>query len=293
MKIAVATPLPQLLGANRQAIDALTGRGGDGIDQRAGGDRGARFANTRQASRRWRRCGFRSRTACRSSSSPARGSSGWRSSLGLVAAAAAAAVGAVRRLEGTERDAAAALAVALALWLVHALVDYDWDFVAVTGPAFSRPAPSPPRDGRRAAAVPVRGRCGGAIALAAAVRVATPLARAAERPRRQPGARARRRRRGARRRRAGSVARPALARAALRARPRRGGRRRRRGCARRLPARSGPPARQPGRLVRARTLRVQPRRPLLRLRPPNRAYTLDPAGHSGRPTASSSSRSPG
>ena len=56
--------------------------------------------------------------------------------LGLVAAAAAAAVGAVRRLEGTERDAAAALAVALALWLVHALVDYDWDFVAVTGPAF-------------------------------------------------------------------------------------------------------------------------------------------------------------
>ena len=37
---------------------------------------------------------------------------------------------------GTERDAAAALAVALALWLVHALVDYPWDFVAVTGPAF-------------------------------------------------------------------------------------------------------------------------------------------------------------
>ena len=35
---------------------------------------------------------------------------------------------------GGERDAAAALAVALALWLVHALVDYDWDFVAVTGP---------------------------------------------------------------------------------------------------------------------------------------------------------------
>ena len=56
--------------------------------------------------------------------------------VGLLAAAAAAAVAAVRRLEGTERDAAAALAVALALWLVHALVDYDWDFVAVTGPAF-------------------------------------------------------------------------------------------------------------------------------------------------------------
>ena len=56
--------------------------------------------------------------------------------LGVVAAAAAAAVGAVRRLGGTERDAAAALAVALALWLVHALVDYPWDFVAVTGPVF-------------------------------------------------------------------------------------------------------------------------------------------------------------
>jgi tetratricopeptide (TPR) repeat protein len=56
--------------------------------------------------------------------------------LGLVAAAAVAAVAAVRRHRGTERDAAAALAVALALWLVHALVDYDWDFVAVTGTAF-------------------------------------------------------------------------------------------------------------------------------------------------------------
>ena len=56
--------------------------------------------------------------------------------IGVVAAATAAAVGAVRRHLGTERDAAAALAVALALWLVHALVDYDWDFVAVTGTAF-------------------------------------------------------------------------------------------------------------------------------------------------------------
>ena len=58
--------------------------------------------------------------------------------LGVVAAAAAAAAGAVRRLRGTERDAAAALAVALALWLVHALVDYPWDFVAVTGPRLLR-----------------------------------------------------------------------------------------------------------------------------------------------------------
>ncbi|HEY8104122.1 MAG TPA: O-antigen ligase family protein [Gaiellaceae bacterium] len=53
----------------------------------------------------------------------------------LVAAAAAAAVGAVRRLEGPERGAASALAIVPALWLAHALVDFDWDFVAVTGPA--------------------------------------------------------------------------------------------------------------------------------------------------------------
>jgi O-antigen ligase len=53
----------------------------------------------------------------------------------LVAAAGWTAVGALRRLTGRERDAAAALAVLPALWLVHALVDYPWSFVAVTGPA--------------------------------------------------------------------------------------------------------------------------------------------------------------
>ena len=95
--------------------------------------------------------------------------------LALVAAAGAAAVGALRRLAGIERDAAAALAVALALWLVHALVDYDWDFVAVTGPALfaagvlaaaGRPARRPP--GLLAAAGAA------ALALAAIVSVATP-----------------------------------------------------------------------------------------------------------------------
>ena len=95
--------------------------------------------------------------------------------LGLVAAAAAAAVGAVRRLEGSERDAAAALAVVLALWLVHALVDYDWDFVAVTGPAFfaagvlaaaGRPA--------RRGTFPFAAAAVGALAVAAAISVVTP-----------------------------------------------------------------------------------------------------------------------
>jgi O-antigen ligase len=101
--------------------------------------------------------------------------------LALVTVAAAAAVGAVRRLEGGERDAAAALAVALALWLVHALVDYPWDYVAVTGPALFAAgalaaAGRPPRR--------LRSRVGAvaaiAVALAAGASVATPwLARQA------------------------------------------------------------------------------------------------------------------
>ena len=95
--------------------------------------------------------------------------------LALVAAAAAAAVGALRRLDGTERDAAAALAVALALWLVHALVDYDWDFVAVTGPAFfaagalaaaGRPA--------RLGSFPFAAAAAGALALASVIAIVTP-----------------------------------------------------------------------------------------------------------------------
>ena len=93
----------------------------------------------------------------------------------LVAAAASAAVGALRRLVDGEREAAAALAVALALWLGHALVDYDWDFVAVTGPilfaagvlaAAGRP---PVRVRKRLAAAAVA-----AAALAGALSVATP-----------------------------------------------------------------------------------------------------------------------
>ena len=95
--------------------------------------------------------------------------------LGLVAAAAAAAVAAVRRLGGSERDAAAALAVALALWLAHALVDYDWNFVAVTGPAFFAAgvlaaAGRPPRRGT----YPLAAAAVGALAIAAALSVVTP-----------------------------------------------------------------------------------------------------------------------
>ena len=95
--------------------------------------------------------------------------------LALVAAAGVAAIGALRRLDGIERDAAAALAVALALWLVHALVDYDWDFVAVTGTVLFAAGVL------AAAGLPARRAPGllaaagaAALALAAIVSVATP-----------------------------------------------------------------------------------------------------------------------
>ena len=54
---------------------------------------------------------------------------------GVVAAAATAAARALRRTEGEDRRAAAALTAVLAAYGVHALVDYDWNFVAVTAPA--------------------------------------------------------------------------------------------------------------------------------------------------------------
>jgi hypothetical protein len=52
----------------------------------------------------------------------------------LVLAAAATCVLALRRLEGGERAAAAALVAAPVAYLLHALVDYSWDFLAVTAP---------------------------------------------------------------------------------------------------------------------------------------------------------------
>jgi tetratricopeptide (TPR) repeat protein len=41
---------------------------------------------------------------------------------------------ALRRLEGDDRAAAAALAVGIFAYLLHALIDFDWDFIAVTAP---------------------------------------------------------------------------------------------------------------------------------------------------------------
>src|SRR5206468_1892758 len=50
-------------------------------------------------------------------------------------AGAGALIETLRRLEGEDRLAAAALVVALFAYVVHGVVDFDWDFIAVTAPA--------------------------------------------------------------------------------------------------------------------------------------------------------------
>jgi O-Antigen ligase len=69
---------------------------------------------------------------------------------GFVATAALAIVRSVQTAAGGEAAAASALALALLAYLLHALVDYDWDFIAMTAPvlvvlgvllAAGRPAP--------------------------------------------------------------------------------------------------------------------------------------------------------
>jgi hypothetical protein len=54
--------------------------------------------------------------------------------LALIGSAGAVCVCAVRRLEEDERAAAVALVAAPAAYGIHALVDYDWDFLAPTAP---------------------------------------------------------------------------------------------------------------------------------------------------------------
>jgi tetratricopeptide (TPR) repeat protein len=95
--------------------------------------------------------------------------------LALVVAAGVAAIRALRRLEGIERDAAAALAVTLVLWLVHALVDYDWDFAAVTGTAlFAAGVLAAAGQPARRAPGLLAAAGAAALAVAAIVSVATP-----------------------------------------------------------------------------------------------------------------------
>ena len=52
----------------------------------------------------------------------------------VILAGIAVCVGALRRLSGAERTAAVALVAAPAAYVVHALVDFNWDFIAVTAP---------------------------------------------------------------------------------------------------------------------------------------------------------------
>jgi hypothetical protein len=55
----------------------------------------------------------------------------------VVAAAGGVCACALRRLAGGERAAALALTAVPLAYALHALVDYDWDFLAVTAPAFA------------------------------------------------------------------------------------------------------------------------------------------------------------
>jgi hypothetical protein len=56
--------------------------------------------------------------------------------LGSIGVAGVGVVRRLRSLEGGERAAAAALAVLVAAYVLHSLVDFDWDFVAVSAPFF-------------------------------------------------------------------------------------------------------------------------------------------------------------
>lgn len=96
--------------------------------------------------------------------------------LGVLGFGVAACVSGVRRLRGTERTAATALALAALAYLLHALVDYDWDFVALTGPTvlivgLLIGAGRPPV---RAVARPILAVSAGLVALALAYSVAAP-----------------------------------------------------------------------------------------------------------------------
>ena len=101
--------------------------------------------------------------------------------LALGAATAWGCACAVRRLDGGERAAAVALVAAPAAYGLHALVDYNWDFLATTAPTMAalgvlvsagRPAGEPRRH-------PILGI--GAVLLVAAVLVSFSFPRLAER----------------------------------------------------------------------------------------------------------------
>jgi O-Antigen ligase/Tetratricopeptide repeat len=61
---------------------------------------------------------------------------GFLLALGSVAAAGVGVLGVVRGLDGPDRVAAIALGVLAVAYLLHSILDFDWDFVAVSGPFF-------------------------------------------------------------------------------------------------------------------------------------------------------------
>ena len=61
---------------------------------------------------------------------------GFLLALGSVAAATFGVVRVVRRLDGAERAAGVALSVSALAYLLHSLVDFDWEFVAISAPFF-------------------------------------------------------------------------------------------------------------------------------------------------------------
>jgi O-antigen ligase len=92
------------------------------------------------------------------------GAVGFLLAAGAAIACLVAVARGVRRLRGPERQAGAALAVGLVVYAMHSLVDWDWDFLAVTAPALAifgalLAAGRPPRSARRrsllAVAVPL------------------------------------------------------------------------------------------------------------------------------------------
>ncbi len=209
--------------------------------------------------------------------------------LALVGAAAWVCVCTVRRLEGGERAAAVALVAAPVAYLAHALVDYTWDFLAVTAPTMvALGVLDRSRATRVADTTPcARRSCGRARRALRCRVVRLAAAGPARRALVDRGSGRRRLRYGARSGASGSAPRPALRRAALRTRPDRR--------APPAPVRGATPlhrrrraaARESGHLVHARPLRVSGSREHVRRLPaPERRIHPRPVGQpvgEGRP----------
>jgi tetratricopeptide (TPR) repeat protein len=91
-------------------------------------------------------------------------------------AGAVVCVCALRRLDGPERAAAVALVAAPAAFLLHSLVDYSWDFLAVTAPTAVALGvlAAAGRQGREAASRPLVAVAAVLLAIAALVSFASP-----------------------------------------------------------------------------------------------------------------------